>query len=167
MRPEEQRISARYPVSKEHQGCEIKVNAERIPGKLLDESMGGFAVLVKWPKEAASDAKPQSIEIKTYFGWFRAQIIHVSEVQPSAKDLADLTSATANFSGKETRWCRLGLRRVGQVAKTDTELAEVEAMEANMPSAMQPSSYFGRIFLGVNLALLIATILVVSFYLRR
>ena len=104
-RNRDQRKSARCTAGDSGQRCKLKIGSCVVPAKLLDESAGGFSVLVN---HLSSVAAKQKAELYRDGVWFDVRIIHVMEVKP--KKVADAADT------EEGPWFRLGLRRLGKVA---------------------------------------------------
>jgi hypothetical protein len=81
-----------------------------VPAILLDESTGGFSVLVN--RQLGVKLR-QEMLLGAYCGWFRVRVVHIGEMElpgdigaPARKALSDETSTSVLC-------CRLGLRRLG------------------------------------------------------
>ena len=101
----DQRQSPRRTVADSGQRCELKIGSCVVPAELLDQSAGGFSVLINHLSSAAAKQKAQ---LHRNGIWFNVRIIHVREVQP--RKVADAADT------EEGPWFRLGLRRLGEVA---------------------------------------------------
>jgi hypothetical protein len=126
-----------------------------LTGTLLDESIGGFSVLVGSQESIATGEK---IQIRTDGGWFDARIVHVGEIMPTAEDL-DAVAAKHGFvyekkavtvtvdeiGGSEavdkTRWVRLGIRRLGKIAAP----AQTEPTSPNGTGVTHPGGWMTRL----------------------
>jgi hypothetical protein len=94
----EGRKSPRWKVSKDQQLCGVRIGNEILPGSLIDESDGGFALVV----DAASHLKVgQKIELNTYQGWCKVRIVHVKQVAPP-KDAAIQANSCLRLGIKKT-----------------------------------------------------------------
>jgi hypothetical protein len=164
----DQRESARYPVAKERQGCELHFKNEQLSGKLLDESFGGFAILVRWPKATPIQVQ-QELEVKTHFGWFRTKIVHIRELRPTSAAVKDWQAANAaiRHSPQEVTWYQFGVRRLGNVAESTDELAREAASATAHSSDLQPTSRCIRVALGVGLGTLLLMIIAVAVWCRH
>jgi hypothetical protein len=102
----DQRKSFRCPVAESRQRCALLLDTGPAPGRLLDESAGGFSVLVAC---AAEPNVGQTVKIETDSGWFSVRVAHVSEApQPADTDAATLPESAP-------RWFRLGLVRLREI----------------------------------------------------
>ena len=75
----DQRKSFRCPVADSRMECVLQIGATRVPGRLLNESAGGFSVLVDGPLSLGVD---QTAELHNDSGWFEVRVVHVMEVSP-------------------------------------------------------------------------------------
>ena len=103
----DRRESFRCPVADSRQGCVLQVGDNSLPARLLDESAGGFSVLVESPLGLALDVG-QTAELGNDSGWFRVRVMHVMEVEPPEGD-------AKNFEGEPRSWFRLGLLREREI----------------------------------------------------
>jgi hypothetical protein len=102
---QDQRKTFRCTVAESRQCCELKVGDETLPARLLDESLGGFAVLVD---RLAGLEVDRTAELSTDAGWFLVRVVHVAEADPpEGEEVAAEEPAT---------WFRLGLLRLGDAA---------------------------------------------------
>lgn len=101
----DQRRSSRHPVPESRQRCEVKINEEVLPAWLVDESTGGFAVLVS---NVGTGLINQKIELHTDGIFFDVRVAHVTEVIPRI-----------SVSGKGP-WFRLGLRRLNEIEPVES-----------------------------------------------
>ena len=107
--PSDRRGSFRCPVADSRMGCVLQVGAKRVPGRLLNESAGGFSVLVGGPLDLGVD---QTAELHSDSGWFEVQVAHVMEASPPE-------GGDAKSSEEEPGpWFRLGLRRCARFLRT-------------------------------------------------
>jgi hypothetical protein len=91
------RKSYRYPMPKARQSCELKVGDDLLPAVLLDESKGGFAILIDRLNGLKSGKKA---ELHTDMGWFKVRIVYIKSAERPA--YSDPSSDC---------WFRLGLRK--------------------------------------------------------
>jgi hypothetical protein len=78
------RKSCRCTVPQEHQFCELKVGDDVLLALLVDQSAGGFAVLV----DRLDGLKiGEKVDLNTDMGTFTVRIVHINEVAPP-KDVA-------------------------------------------------------------------------------
>ncbi len=104
----DRRESFRCPVADSRQGCVLQVGDTRLPGRLVDESAGGFSVLVQRPLGLVLDVG-QTAELGSDSGWFKVRLMHVAEAEPPE-------GGDAKSSEEEpSSWCRLGLLRVRDI----------------------------------------------------
>ena len=99
----EGRNSFRCPVAESRQSCALRIGADTVPGRLIDESAGGFAVLISGQHGLESG---QAIYLQTDSGWFQVQVMYVGEAPPPEE--SDSPDA------EPTHWFRLGLQRLGE-----------------------------------------------------
>jgi hypothetical protein len=91
------RKSARSHVPKARQSCELKVGANVAPALLVDESRGGFAILIDRLEGLKSGKKAK---LHTDMGWFLVRIVYIKKAaRPSGSD------------SKCDTWFRVGLRK--------------------------------------------------------
>jgi hypothetical protein len=109
MSMQEQRKSFRCTTAIPRPGCEIMLGTTVLPARLLDESAGGFAVLVNRPPSVEVN---QLAQLHTKGGWYNVCIVHVAEVTPRL----DVGNAVATEEGP---WFRLGIRRLGEAVQPD------------------------------------------------
>lgn len=107
MTDRDDRKSFRCPVADTRQQCELKVGRDMLSARLLDESAGGFAVLVE---RLAGIEVEQIIHLRTNSGAFIVRVVHVAEVVLPDDDETPV--------GSEASWFRLGLLRVGEAEPT-------------------------------------------------
>jgi hypothetical protein len=93
----DERKSCRFQVPEGRQSCELKVGASLLPAMLVDESKGGFAVLIERLEGLKSGKK---VALRTDLGWCKVRIIYVRKAAPPA-----------NSDAKSDCWFRLGLRK--------------------------------------------------------
>jgi hypothetical protein len=96
----DQRKSSRQPVPSSRQPCELKVGANVISAVLVNESQGGFGVLVS-SLEGVKIGKKAQLRIDA--GWFTVRIVYINKAAPPQK--TDV---------KCDAWFRLGLKRAGR-----------------------------------------------------
>jgi hypothetical protein len=125
-----QRKSPRIPVASPRPICQLKLGSAVLPAMLLDESKGGFAVLVG---ESPGISANQRAQLCTNRGWFNCRIVHVKKVVPtqiitgpsgSEEDSAGEDGAAritpadiGRFpNGVQGPWLRLGIRRLRRIA---------------------------------------------------
>lgn len=101
---DEQRHSFRCAVSGSRQRAELRIDRQRYPVLLLDESAGGFAVLMDCCPQTGEQSR---IELHADVGGFQVQIVHVAEQEIPATDVA--------AEGAPQRRYRVGLTRVGDL----------------------------------------------------
>lgn len=106
------RESFRCTVADSRQRCELRVGADVLSATLLDESVGGFAVLVD--RLAGLDAG-QTAELCTDAGTFVVRVMHVAEVEPPEHEMTPPENDEA-AADKPTPWFRLGLSRLNETA---------------------------------------------------
>jgi hypothetical protein len=95
----DQRKSSRQPVKGPQQPCELKVGSHVLPALLVNESHGGFAVMV----ESADGLKTgRKVQLRTTAGWVSVRIVYLNKVaSPKSTDR------------QCDSWFRLGLRKSG------------------------------------------------------
>jgi hypothetical protein len=108
----ERRQSFRCAVDDVRQQCALKVGAELLPAKLLEESAEGFGVLIDRPPAIEIG---QNAELHTDGGWFSVRVMRVTEVEPpeDAEPSAD-TAEEAEADAPPVCF-RLGLRRMEEI----------------------------------------------------
>ncbi len=107
----DRRKSFRCPVWHSRQDGELKVGAVWIPVQLLDESAGGFAVLVdSLPHIKVDDAA----QFRTEAGWFDVRVANVTQLEPA--ETADKEGSQGSAETEQpTPVFRLGLDRLGEL----------------------------------------------------
>jgi hypothetical protein len=91
------RKSSRNPVPKSRRACELKVGGDLLPAVLVDESAGGFAVLIDRVEGLKSGKRA---EFHTDMGWCKVRIVYIKK-----------SAAPAGADAKSDCWFRLGLRK--------------------------------------------------------
>lgn len=115
-----QRKSFRCAVDPIRQQCELQIGSCAVPAKLLDESVGGFSVLVHHPPELTSNP---TVRLRKDGNWINVHVVRIQEIAQEIKHDGESNTeapvATEPQAGDaESGPCfRLGLRRLG-----DTEL---------------------------------------------
>ena len=112
----DQRKSFRCAVAEARQSCELKVGPIVMPASLVDESSGGYAVVVDRP--TGLDVN-QTAELRTDAGWYAVRVVHITKVQPRQYEGVSLT--------RPGPWYRLGLRRLGEAAPPDRHTVSLVA----------------------------------------
>jgi hypothetical protein len=96
---QDKRRSSRRTIPKARQSCELKVGARVLSALLVNESHGGFAVLIDrlcWLEVG------KKVEVHTDMGWFMARIIYINKVaRPKAA------------TSKCDSWFQLGMKKIG------------------------------------------------------
>jgi len=109
----EQRQSFRCPVSGARQEGELKVGEMRMPVRVLNESAGGFAVLVDGPPGVEAGAL---VQLRANAAWFEAKVTSITRLEPpKTADEGAEESATGGPA------FRVGLCRLGEIASPDEE----------------------------------------------
>ncbi len=96
-RHREDRKSVRNQVPQARQSCELKVGADVAPALLVDESSGGFAILID-RLEGLKSGKRAKLHTDT--GWFEVRIVYVRKAAPPP-----------GSASKSDTWFRAGLRK--------------------------------------------------------
>ena len=105
----DQRSSFRCLVAESRRQCALRIGEETLPAWLLDESAGGFSVLVDRPLNLETE---QTILLQTDSGWFNVRVTSTVETPPPEDcEVVD--------SEKPTEWFRLGLQRLGDAVPLD------------------------------------------------
>jgi hypothetical protein len=133
-----QRNSNRSVAARERSRCELMLGSTLLPAMLLNESQGGFAVLVGGVPSISAN---QKIKLRCQRGWFDARIVHTGEVVPTKAiaeasvfeeeeavegdeimkiTAADISEFTAAGQGP---WFRLGIRCIRQTAPPTDQTA--------------------------------------------
>ncbi|MEN6458968.1 MAG: hypothetical protein ABFC63_08560 [Thermoguttaceae bacterium] len=73
----EERRAPRYSVCEAESACEVKLGSQVYPARLLNKSVGGFALLVACPKRPAV---AQLASLRTDDKWLPIRIVHVTQV---------------------------------------------------------------------------------------
>jgi hypothetical protein len=105
----EQRKWFRCAVAKSCRSCELKIDSNVLPATLVDESAGGFSVLVGRPPGLFVG---QTADLHTYVGRFRVRVVNIVRARPP-KDIVTTPAA------KQNPWVRLGLSRLGESGVPD------------------------------------------------
>lgn len=112
----DQRKSSRHPVPKSRQRCEVKIAGEIRPAWLLDESAGGFAVLVS---SVDAEILNQRIGLHIDGMYFDVRVAHVAEVVPRI-----------SVSGNGP-WFRLGLSCINEIESVESAEGPASATSVN------------------------------------
>jgi hypothetical protein len=127
-------------------GCVLQVGAKRVPGRLLNESAGGFSVLVGGPLDLGVD---QTAELHSDSGWFEVQVAHVMEASPPE-------GGDAKSSEEEPGpWFRLGLRRLREIPPDEPSIS---VFAEDRCVGLRPSCPLGSLFMAPGLLLVAAMI---------
>jgi hypothetical protein len=147
----EQRKSFRFKPTPDRQACQLNVGTCKLSATLLDESAGGFAILVD---RLAGLSVGQMAQVHTNMGWFNVRVIHLSEV--SAVNVAELLDVA--IVDPQEPWYRLGLSRLSDAPMPDLAAASFWSRRVQMPLArLCPSSgmmaVLGILFVVAGIAL--------------
>jgi hypothetical protein len=104
-RDRDHRESFRCPVTDARRHGELTVGSEVLAARLLDESAGGFAVLID---RLAGLEVGKTAELSTDAGRFAVRVMHVTQV--------DSTEADGEPADQQPPFFRLGLLRAGEAA---------------------------------------------------
>jgi len=99
----EQRKSSRCPVLASRMRCELRLSSLVLPAMLLNESSGGYSVLVRGLPSVSANQKAQ---LRNDRGWFDCRIIYAREVEPTkAIPVMEVepTKAVRNSAGLEQK----------------------------------------------------------------
>ncbi len=100
----DRRTAFRCPVVAARSPCTLQVGESQLPARLLDESTGGFGVLVENPPALSVG---QAARLLTDSGWFEVRVTHIAEAAaPEGKK--------TDGSERPSSWFRLGLLRLGE-----------------------------------------------------
>ncbi len=102
----DQRSSFRCLVAESRRQCALRIGEETLPAWLIDESAGGFSVLVDRPLNLETE---QTVLLQTDSGWFNVRVTSAVEVPPPED--CDVV--------EPTEWFRLGLQRLGDAVPLD------------------------------------------------
>lgn len=91
------RKSCRNVVPQARQSCELKTASNVLPALLVNESQGGFAVLIDGLDGIKIGKK---VELHTDMGWFTVRVIYASKV-----------ASPNNVAPKGDAWYRLGIKK--------------------------------------------------------
>lgn len=91
------RKSCRIAVPDARQSCELKVGAHLLSALLVDESKGGFSIMVDCLEGIKSGKRAN---LHTDMGWFKVRIVYIKKV-----------ARPAHADPKCDCWFRLGLRK--------------------------------------------------------
>jgi hypothetical protein len=103
---DDQRQSFRCRVADSRQACALEVGASIVPGRLLNESAGGFSVLVDHLSGLSVD---QTATLHTDSGRFGVQVMHVAETA------APPGANSQDSEDEPSPWFRVGLRRLDEI----------------------------------------------------
>lgn len=105
----DQRSSFRCLVAESRRQCALRIGEKTLPAWLINESVGGFSVLVDRPPNLEAE---QTALLQTDSGWFKVRVMSVVEVPPPED--CDIVK-----SKEPTEWFRLGLQRLGDAVPLD------------------------------------------------
>jgi hypothetical protein len=94
----EDRKSTRHPVPETQQSCELTVGREVVQGLVMDESRGGFGVVID---RLGGTKTGKKVKLHTSAGWFTVRIVYLKKA-----------SRPEGASHKCDTWYRLGLKKV-------------------------------------------------------
>ncbi len=142
----DRRESFRCPIEEPRERSVLRVGANTLPCRLLDESAGGFSVLLDGPVDLGAD---QIAELHSDAGSFEVRVIH-------ATDAAPLKDGDTNDSQEESASrFRVGLLRLREIPPDEPSLA-VFARNRRLES--QPSCAADRLHQASSLLLLLAMV---------
>ena len=95
----EDRKSCRVEVPPSRQACELKVGADVVSARLVNESRGGFAVLVDRLNGIKVGKK---VELRTTTGRFRVRVVYIKKVA-RPKDAAPECDSSVSGGTEEVR----------------------------------------------------------------
>jgi hypothetical protein len=108
----EKRGAFRYPVPAKGQESVLRVGKKQMPVRVLDESAGGFAVLVdRHPGVGTDDV----VRLCTESGWHEVRVVHVCEHEPATSD------GNGGGENEEAPQFRVGLERVRDLTPWEAE----------------------------------------------
>jgi hypothetical protein len=147
MKGRDERKSYRCAVADPCHPCELKSQTDLLSAWLLDQSAGGFAVLVE---RLAGVEVEQIAHLHTDAGWFIVRVVHIAEVNPPEDDEMP--------ADREAPWFRLGLLRMGEVAATaePTTSLWADTLRCNFSQWCPGSGTL--VILGVLLAIIVAAL---------
>jgi hypothetical protein len=96
----DERRSRRCPVPPDRQACELKIGSALLSAYLLNESEGGFCVVIDRLEELKTGDK---VTIQTDAGTFTVRIVHIQQIVPPDGAPADSDS-----------WFRLGVKKASR-----------------------------------------------------
>jgi hypothetical protein len=96
----DQRKSSRQAVPSSRQPCELKIGANVISAVLVNESQGGFGVLVSSLEGVKIGKK---VQLRIDAGWFTVRVVYINKAAPPQK-----TDVKCDV------WFRLGLKKAGR-----------------------------------------------------
>jgi len=142
------RESFRCAVADTRQNCAINVGSEVRQARLLNQSAGGFAVLVDRPADLNIG---DTAELRTDAGWFTVRLVHVEEVEAINDDAV---------ASQQSPWFRLGFSRLGDSMPLDEPAVSLLARNLWFRQAQWYSQSRTPMIVGVLLAVAVAIILV-------
>ena len=158
----DQRKSYRCAVDPTRQPCELQVGSRAAPAKLLDESAGGFSVLVHHPPELTLN---QTARLRKDGNWFNVRVVHIQAIARKTKHNAEASAEphvdTETNAEDVESWpsLRLGLRRLGDAELPDqTGVSLLVSTLRFRLSQWKSSGMVQMIVYGVLLAVVIVVI---------
>jgi hypothetical protein len=148
-RTQDQRKSFRFPATSVSPPCELRVGEETASARLMDESAGGFSIVVGGLSQELTKQKAQLL-VKGV--WYNVDIVHVQEIIPP-EDEAELIDRGP--------WFRLGLRRLGEVAvEAPSGGSILSVLSPSLLSNPHDWMPFGGTFASLGIFLVIAIVAV-------
>jgi len=143
-----QRKWFRCVVARSRERCVLRVGECVLPGKLVDQSAGGFSVLVD---ELAGLEVDQTAELTTDVGSFEVRAAHISKVMPTETNVA---------ADREAACFRIGLIRLREVGLPQEPKTSIFA--GSLQSNVNPLGRSGEMKGVVVVFLVIATLAVLT-----
>jgi hypothetical protein len=147
---QDQRKSYRCVVPAKCQECEVRTGSIIRPAKLLDESSGGFSILVRKPFQVTAR---QIIQLHTTSGWYNARVVHITD---NVRRMPTDENPISEGGDQEDVWIRLGLCRLCEIGSPEASFFRWPSFGfANLPGRWESSSAMSRMMLGMAVTLVV------------
>ncbi len=136
----EQRKNPRRVPAKPTFACDLKLGSQVLPCLVLDESPGGWAMLVTGLPEVLQN---QAVAVRDERGWYTARVVHSRPVLASAFLASEeITTDENELARAGELWLRLGVQRREKIAPASTA---PDSLPAATGSGWKPFQFWRRI----------------------
>lgn len=124
--------------------CAVKLGNGVVSGLILDESKGGWAILIT---DRPAIQTGQAIVVRDERGWYAAKVMHVEPILATSflasRSEWDIGEENRHLSATEGElWLRLGVQRGEKIAVAS---ASPDSLPENTPSNWRPLNLLRRV----------------------